>query len=323
MEIDVSVYRGYANEREIVIFGHVFKKNAPSRFVIDQKRKWKHAYAILQMFRVKTLEEAKVEITFKNIKQRTTSLKDGYFRCVIPYSEKLESGWHQFGVKVDFEGKQIKEQGELIKPFPGEYGFISDIDDTFLISHSKSLFKKLYVMLSRNVARRKTFEGVVKHYNLLNKAGREQNDGSNAFFYVSSSEWNLYHFIKQFTILQELPKAVFKLKEIKSGLKDLLFSGRGDHNHKFQKIKHLMEFYPELKFVLLGDDSQQDPFIYEQISKIFPSNLKAVYIRQTNAKKFKTEVASALKNIEKLDVETCYFIDSEVAIAHSKKIGII
>ena len=99
-------------------------------------------------------------------------------------------------------------------------------------------------------------------------------------------------------------------------------TGRGDHNHKFDKIKHILEFYPHLQYTLLGDDSQADPFLYEDICKIFPVNVKAVYIRQTGHSK-KEKAVKALTNMESLNVATCYFSESSEAIAHSKSIGLI
>ena len=143
-----------------------------------------------------------------------------------------------------------------------------------------------------------------------------------AFLKVSSSEWNLYRFIVKFTEIHKLPKAVLLLKDIKTSLTDFFFTGRGGHNHKFEKIKHILEFYPNLKYILLGDDSQEDAILYETICKIFPVTVKAVYIRQTGTHK-KEYVKIILKNLETLDVAVCYFKNSSEAIAHSKAIAII
>lgn len=173
-------------------------------------------------------------------------------------------------------------------------------------------------MLTKNVNKRHVFKEVVDHYRFLNTLGRNDNKTNNAFFYVSSSEWNLYNFIIQFTKIHDFPKAVLKLKSIKSGIADFLFTGGGDHNHKFYKIKHLVEFYPELNFILLGDDSQQDPHIYEDICKTFPANISAVYIRQTN-RRVKKSVRKTLDVIKSLDVAVCYFKNSSEAFVHSKK----
>src|SRR6476660_2237714 len=180
----------------------------------------------------------------------------------------------------------------------------------------------MYILLFRNVNDRKIFENVVPHYQALSTAGRNNKEEQNAFFYVSSSEWNLYRFIVDFTELHELPRAVLLLKDIKTSLLDFFITGRGDHNHKFDKIKHILEFYPQLQYTLLGDDSQADPFLYENICKIFPVNVKAVYIRQTGSSK-KHKAMRAIANMESMHVATCYFRESSEAIAHSKKIGLI
>jgi phosphatidate phosphatase APP1 len=176
--------------------------------------------------------------------------------------------------------------------------------------------------LFKNVNDRKVFKDVVPHYQALSSAGRNNKDEQNAFFYISSSEWNLYQFITRFTKIHQLPRAVILLKDIKRGVTDFFMSGRGNHDHKFDKIKHVLEFYPNLKYVLLGDDSQHDPILYERICKIFPVTVKAVYIRQTGKRK-KEATKTILKNLENLEVSVCYFKDSSEAIMHSKCIGII
>lgn len=94
----------------------------------------------------------------------------------------------------------------------------------------------------------------------LARQGRRARKLRILFFYVSSSEWNLYDFIAEFAVLHDLPKAVIKLKKIKTGLRDFVATGRGNHDHKFIKIKDILSFYPHLEYVLLGDDSQHDPF---------------------------------------------------------------
>lgn len=315
MALALKIYRGYANERKIMVFGHVFEKDAPDVFKLDKKW-YKHAWQVLRIFRIKTESNASVVFKFRNLEVKTKTLDDGHFRMMIPYEDDIEPGWHNFKVKVIDDESRQEEVGEFVKPYPGEYGVISDIDDTFLVSHSGNIFKKLYVMLTRNVNKRKVFDNVVEHYRLLNQLGRKERSKNNAFFYVSSSEWNLYNFIIQFTEIHQFPKAVLKLKEIKSGLRDFLNTGGGDHNHKFFKIRHIVEFYPELHFILLGDDSQQDPYIYRDISKIFPQNISTIYIRQTQKRK-KEKVKQILLEMNMSGFKTCYFKDSSEAMKHS------
>ena len=317
----LKLYRGYANDQELIVMGHVFAPQTREEYNF-QKKRFKNAKSIIRMFRIKTKPNAEVFLTHGDKKIRTKTLDDGYFKFCIPLMDTVEFGWTDYKVHILHAGQEISAKGSYIRPHQGNLGFISDIDDTFLVSHTRNPLKKLYILLFRNVNDRKIFEGVVPHYQALSTAGRNNKNEQNAFFYVSSSEWNLYRFIVDFTKLHELPRAVMLLKDIKTSLTDFFITGRGDHNHKFEKIKHILEFYPHLQYTLLGDDSQHDPYLYENICKIFPVNVIAVYIRQTGRMP-KAKSLDAMKNISDLGVKTCYFRESAEAIEHSRSIGLI
>lgn len=321
MEPILKLYRGYANEEELIVMGHVFKPTKTKDYAFE-KKKFKNASSIISLFRIKTQSNADVYLKHNNSTIHTKTLADGYFKFCLPVDPNVGHGWIDYEVSIIHKQKTIAVKESYIRPKTGNLGIISDIDDTFLVSYTKNPLRKIYVLLFRNVNSRKVFEDVVSHYQALSNSGRTNKEEQNAFFYISSSEWNLYRFIVKFTQIHQLPKAVLLLKDIKTSLTDFFWSGRGDHNHKFEKIKHILEFYPNLKYVLLGDDSQEDPFLYEAICKIFPINVIAVYIRKTGGKE-KDKVSITMKNLESLNVSTCYFTHSSEAIEHSKKIGLI
>lgn len=315
---DLKVYRGYASNRLLMVFGHAFQKPT---ITLSEKRRFKHAYSVLRTFRRKTIDNAEIFLIYEGERVRSKTLKDGYFRFSVPLDKPLAAGWHKMHVELHHADKVVRKSVEVLSPNNGPLAFVSDIDDTFLVSYTHNVFKKIYVLLWKNVNDRQYFEDVTHHYRLLSRSGENKGE-TNAFFYVSSSEWNLYSMIERFTAIHKLPKAVMKLKDIKTSLLDFLMTGRGNHDHKFTKVKDLVEFYPDKQFVLLGDDSQADPSIYERICKYFPRNIKAVYIRQTKRQP-KQAVQTIFKNIENLNVATCYFHNSQQAIAHSKQIGIV
>jgi phosphatidate phosphatase APP1 len=221
-----------------------------------------------------------------------------------------------------YDGDEVIASGKglIFMPPPNQFGCISDIDDTFLISHSSNIFKRLYVLLTKNAHSRKPFEGVVRHYQLLAKAATK-GDEQNVFFYVSSSEWNLYSFIKEFCRKNELPEGIFLLNQIKK-LSQAWKTGKTKHATKFMRIARIIEAYPNQRFVLLGDSSQQDPVIYSSIVEHFPKQIHAVYIRdvyEANQKK----VRETLIKLEQAGVPCCFFKHSEEAILHSVRIGLI
>ena len=141
MKVDISIYRGYMNNKELIISGHVFKSWAPSQYSIE-RRAIKHAFSILKMFTVKPLSNEKVTLQFQGESVSTKTMKDGYFNFRIPFDKPLTSGWYPCSVRCDYGKFNIVTNGEILKPHTGRYGIISDIDDTFLISHSSNIFKK-------------------------------------------------------------------------------------------------------------------------------------------------------------------------------------
>ncbi|KAA6433950.1 DUF2183 domain-containing protein [Dyadobacter flavalbus] len=323
---DLKLYRGYANKKELVVFGHVVKKY-PSGDRKYTRTGFRYAKTIIELFSIKTLPFLKVVLRIGDLTVETRAEEDGYFRFQVPFKEAMASGWHTYEVTVDDEvdGKKYhaSSKEEFFLPYKTSYGIISDIDDTFLISHSRRSFKKLFTLLSRNVQARKPFDDVVKHYQLLSFASRTHpQKESNIFFYVSSSEWNLYDMIVRFAELNGLPKAVLKLKKIKSGLDDFVMTGAGSHDHKLRKIQNIIQFYPELQFILLGDDAQKDPQIYEEICRTYPDKVRAVYLRQTT-RRSKPEATALIKNIQDMGIDTCYFAHSNKAIMHSLEKGLV
>ena len=316
----LKLYRGYANEQELIVMGHVFLPTKDVDYDFQDKN-FKNASSIISMYRMKTWSNADIYLKHNNQTIHTKTLNDGYFKFCIPLSED-NYGWIDYEVSLIYKNETITAKESYIRPDVDHLGIISDIDDTFLVSYTLNPLRKMYNLLFRNVNRRKIFDDVTVHYQELSESGRDHRGGLNVFFYVSSSEWNLYRFIVKFTEIHHLPKAVLLLKDIKTSLTNFLWTGRGSHNHKFEKIKHILEFYPNLKYVLIGDDTQDDPYLYEAISKIFPLTIQAIYIRQT-AKHKKEKVIKTLQNLENLSVEVCYFKKTKEAIAHSKKIGLI
>ncbi len=103
------------------------------------------------MFTISPLENVDITLEFQNTTTQTKTLEDGFFRFTIPFSEILESGWHPYKITCALGKIGIVETGDVLKPFESKLGIISDIDDTFLISPSNTIFTKLYVMLSKHV----------------------------------------------------------------------------------------------------------------------------------------------------------------------------
>ncbi len=318
----IKVYRGYGDGEKIIVFGHVLKLSPMGRKTYRQS--WiVNIFSMLRLFMVKPYACAKLMMVWEGETFYAESQDDGFFRFEWQPLSKLAAGWYNIVVHLNeekYSSKKIIGKGEFHIPFVSQYAYISDIDDTFLISHSSRLRRRLYVLFTKNARSRKPFEGVVNHYQLLALQGIKDR-GDNSFFYVSSSEWNLYDFIVEFSKENHLPYGVYLLNQLKQ-LSQVFLTGQNKHTGKFTRIVRIIETYPHLQFVLLGDDTQEDPNIYLAVAEHFPKNIFAVYIRRINKNNFET-VKETMVKIEKAGVHCCYFLHSAEAIDHSRRIGLI
>ena len=161
---------------------------------------------------------------------------------------------------------------------------------------------------------------MVEHYQLLAQANTIK-EKPNAFFYVSSSEWNLYDYLVEFTRVNGLPRGIFLLNNLKQ-LSQLFKTGKNNHGGKYDRIAQILNAFPDQQFILLGDSSQQDPYIYTSLVKNFPGRIHAVYIRDIYEKN-RAKVTEALVQLNDAGVAYCFFEHSAEAIIHSREIGLI
>ena len=318
----IKVYNSYGNSKKIIVLGQVLRISAFDRKTY--RKNWiVNLFSVLRLFIVVPFSNAKISIHWQGEVYWTETEKDGFFRFeMFPENASLP-GWQSVLVKLEekkYHLQNIQQNGAIYIPFPSQYGFISDIDDTLLISHSVRLTKRLYELLTKNAHTRKVFDGVVNHYQLL-AANDQINKNSNPFFYVSGSEWNLYDFIVEFFRKNDLPKGVFLLNQLKR-ISGFWKSGQSELMTKFMRIVRVIEDFPHLLFVLLGDDSQKDPEIYLSVVKHFPKKIFAVYIRCLGSSR-SSKVEQMIYEMESDNVLCCYFKNSAEAIIHSKKIGLI
>ena len=319
----LKLYTGFGNANSCIIFGHALSlsplpRKSYRRFFLF------NSIALMRLFMVQPKSSLPVKLTWDGITYETMPEKDGFFKFEWKPAKPLTPGtYHVKAVMMKRNSPNIvraEASAEIVVPSPTKYAFISDIDDTFLISHSGNLRKRLFVLLTENARSRRPFEGAVKHYRLLNGTD-DTNEINNAFFYVSSSEWNLYNYIREFVRQHKLPEGIFLLNQIKTFSK-LFATGQGNHSGKFTRIVRIIEAYPEQKFVLLGDDSQKDIDIYSSVIEHFPKNIFCVYIRRVGTPE-RPHVREKQKIIEAAGVHFCYFANSDDAIIHSTHLGLI
>jgi phosphatidate phosphatase APP1 len=116
------------------------------------------------------------------------------------------------------------------------------------------------------------------------------------FFYVSSSPWNLFAYLVAFQRAKGLPLGPLLLRDW--GFNRETF-GSGSHGlHKSAAIDAIVAMYPDLRFALIGDDTQGDLPAYADAVVRNPGRIAAIFIRTTAAHDFSPEEAAGKAAIE-------------------------
>ncbi len=274
---ELKLYKCFGSPKRAFVIGHLFKSKKLKKEKVSNNI-FKNAWEMLKRYRVAPAPFELLNIEFEQQTFQIETDQKGYFMLEFTPQGLVKDVPFSVSLK---KNPKLRQHG-TVEICDAKHIFISDIDDTILVSHSTSWYKKIFVLLSRNFERRRPFDGVQEFYHSLYNSSQNQ-----LFFYVSSSEWNLYDFIENFCRHHGFPKGYFLLNDIKSGLRQLIKSGGGTHNHKLDKIRRIRDTYAGATFTLIGDSGQKDAEIYEQIALEKPERISEIFIRDLHKNKHK------------------------------------
>ena len=198
---------------------------------------------------------------------------------------------------------------KIIQKYPVQFknsesavAIISDIDDSIMVSYTKTKIKRLITTLFKPSHKRE----VIPFTEDLYKVYKENNP---RFFYVSKSESNLFPTISNFIRHNGLPEGNLFLTPYLSFSQ--LINSKKDKNFKFNTISYILENSPKQHFVLIGDDSQRDMEIYTRIANQYKSKLQSIFIRQTQ-NKLNRQKTQSWETLKKTGIDAYYFKPEEI-----------
>lgn len=203
---------------------------------------------------------------------------EGFFRVTLPVDEPLEPGWHEVRFEivdaVDPNADASAIGRALVPSDAAEFAVISDLDDTVLWSAATDKLEQARLTLTKNAASRTPFPGVGALYRALaNGSDRPMNP----LFYLSRSGWNLYDLFMAFFEAHDIPQAPMFLRDLR--WREAPSLTQAATHHKLARIRSLLETYPRMPFVLIGDSGQGDLRKYRQAVLECPGRVRAVFIR--------------------------------------------
>ncbi len=278
---EILAYRGYGNSSRAYVYGRALEKRGVS-ISTDTDSNFRNLVNTYRRADSDPVPFADVRVSITGTAMMMKADDEGFFGGWVERSIAAEPDpeWLKYDVSLlsplppGFGA--IEGSGEvLIPPLTVRFGVISDLDDTVIQSRVSNFLQAARTVMLGNARTRLPFPGVAAFYRALRNGGA--GNEANPIFYVSSSPWNIYDVIVEFMALQGIPSGPVLLRDWDIGLSALSASRHLDH--KGAAIRNILQLYPNLPFILVGDSSQHDPEIYRAIVAEFPDRIRAIYIR--------------------------------------------
>ena len=311
----VQPYFGYRNERRLVISARALRAGKPgfeSGGRIQAIRTMLAQFASREVPRL----EVRLEIEGPNGNRGVTRTTDdeGFVRFDIALNDwplPDRPCWEVVVLHWDNrDGPQCIEGLVYVPGRATRMGVISDIDDTIIETGITGGFRSIVKNWRRVMAElpeeRIAVPGADAFYAALgggsvetattaDVGSRNPALSNRPFFYVSSSPWNLFSYLVAYKKLQGLPIGPLFLRDWGFDRATLGKSGHGVH--KREAVDAILATYPDLRFALIGDDTQRDLPAFADVVERKPRRIAAVFIR-TSGTPFSPEEVAARATIE-------------------------
>jgi phosphatidate phosphatase APP1 len=321
--LQILPYRGYGTPERLYLQGRVLQ-DEPVGASGKSDTVWKNLGNTWKRFESDEVPGVTVRARLGESSFETATDEEGYFRFELrlpaPLAER-DRLWHEVGLEMrdPRTALPVKAVGSVLVPSAdAELGVISDIDDTVVETGVTNRLAMARTVFLRNAHTRLPFEGVAAFYEALHQGrdGRRRNP----VFFVSGSPWNLYDLLAEFMDLHDIPRGPILLRDFGVDSRKLLKADTREH--KLGCIRPILDLYPGLPFILIGDSGEQDPEIYREVVREYPGRVRAIYIRNvgTGARR-EDEVLALAREVREQGVSMLLVRDTEAASVHALEEG--
>ncbi len=182
----------------------------------------------------------------------------------------LAPGWHD--VRISAQWADPVEASVFIVGADVRYGLVSDIDDTVISTSLPRMMIAAWNTMVRHEAARRVVQGMAPMYREL----LEHHPGA-PIVYVSTGAWNTAPTLSRFLKNHGYPRGPLLLTDWGPTNTGWFRSGQ---EHKRACLDRLARDFPDIRWVLIGDDGQHDPKIYQDFAQARPELVDAILIRQ-------------------------------------------
>ncbi|WP_431800775.1 App1 family protein [Microbacterium sp. bgisy203] len=260
----VAAYPGYGSEEWVRVLGRALivpPVPTRNRGEYASVRGWR-AFASVPV------GYAQVTVTIDGVSHEVVADRGGVIDTVLP--ARLAPGWQP--VTMSVEGSEPTETRVFVVGKEVRFGIVSDVDDTVMVT---ALPRPLVAAWNSFVLDEHARQPVPGMAVLLERLVRDH-PGS-PVIYLSTGAWNVAPTLQRFLRRHLFPPGALLLTDW-GPTHDRWF--RSGKEHKELNLRRLQREFPDIQWMLLGDDGQHDDDLYTAFTSEFPGSVRAVAIRR-------------------------------------------
>src|SRR5690242_820936 len=123
-KVAIKVYHGFGHMHDLLVFGHVFQKNAPIRTHYT-RNPWRNMVRLLRLFFLKPVPKVPLVLDWEGQPVKGHSEQDGFFHIEWASRESTPAGWHTVKVSCNNNDQVPCEVGvgKIFVPHITQYAF--------------------------------------------------------------------------------------------------------------------------------------------------------------------------------------------------------
>ncbi|MCK0129670.1 phosphatase domain-containing protein [Erythrobacter sp. F6033] len=306
--VRVQPFFGYRSASALFLTARALAQPEP---LFEKRGFWRSLSVMFGQYASREVAGLNVQLEFalgtgETIRETATSDEEGFVHFKIAFQQAhelpVQTGWDAAALTWRPAPKSPERSKTAYILAPGKNaatGVISDIDDTILetgiTGSARAILRNWKRVLAQMPGERIVVPGAPEFYSDLGGGtGRKPSDRGpyNApvpqpiprpVFYVSSSPWNLFSYLVTFKHQRDLPLGPIMLRDW--GLNRETLGSQGHGSHKQRAVERLLATYPDMRFVLVGDDTQKDLTVFGETALALPDRIAGVFIRQVANRK--------------------------------------
>ncbi len=259
--VEIVAYTGYGSTDWVRVLARVLvTRAAPTRRKPATVRGWRS-------FTTLPVKDSVVRIRSGERLHQVRTDRSGFVDCVVPAS--LEPGWGT--IRLEATGAEDADAPVRILDPQVRFGVVSDIDDTVMVTALPRPLLAAWNTFVLDEHARMAVPGMAVLFERLVNA-----HAGAPVFYLSTGAWNAAPTLTRFLSRHLYPAGPLLLTNWGPTTDRWFRSGR---EHKRLTLRRLTEEFPQVKWLLVGDDGQHDEQIYAEFASAYPDNVSAVAIR--------------------------------------------